>query len=136
MRRGSGLVFDEVITAGTPLFTSSTLNEFLASADHMAIQLVADEVTVSAGMALRIYVSIETSADGVAWATKKSPPEINGFHVVPGKTNVAPHACDTSALPSMRFARLRVMPASDQPGAGTAHVRIHVTLRDGGAHPK
>jgi hypothetical protein len=137
MRRAAGLVFDEYVAAeGTEarFYTSTELNGLLATADQMAIQVVAEGIAVHGAPAPtspQVWVQVETSADGTNWATKSVGPEVAPFDVPPGRTSVSPFSCDPGVLPTLAYARLLVA-FSTAAGRGEARVRVYVTLRDGG----
>lgn len=136
MRQTCGLVFDEVVSvvgiSTQSTLTSTELNEQLARADAMAIQVVVSDVTAGGGAAPQVGAAIETSADGVLWATKSATQEVAYFDVVTNATRVSAYSYDASGLPSLRFVRLRVMLKSTVSTGASAHIRVWVTLRDGG----
>jgi len=132
MRHAAGLVFDEVIETNKLVYTSSGLNELLAAADQVAIQLIVDDCVIPGGVTLSASAAFETSADGINWLTKQTSPEVAPFTVSATDTTVSPFSYDSGVLPTLRFARLRLMLSASPPAACTAHVRAYVTLRDSG----
>jgi hypothetical protein len=137
MRRAAGLVFDEYVATDPEevvSYTSTELNVLLATADQMAIQVVVDGIAVpgaTAPTSPRVWVRVQTSADGTSWAYKNTSPEVAPFEVPPGSTTVSPFSCDPGVLPTLCFARLEVGFLT-KIGQAEAHIRVYVTLRDGG----
>jgi hypothetical protein len=137
MRRAAGLVFDEYVVtegAGVPLYTSTELSALLATADQMAIQVVAEGIAVPGAhppASPKVSVQVQTSADGTSWATKSTSPEVAAFEVPPGSTSVSPFSCDPGVLPTLAYARLLVSFVTAS-GRAAARIRVYVTLRDGG----
>lgn len=136
MRRAAGLVFDEFValssTQQTQVFyTSSALNELLAVSDQMGIQVVVDDVEHVGSGEVTVSVQVQTSADGTYWASKNPSMEVPAFGVAPGAATISPYSADQGVLPTLSFARLAITFASSAPPA-SAHVRVYVTLRDGG----
>jgi hypothetical protein len=79
----------------------------------------------------QVVVQILTSSDGIHWALKSTTPQVPAFDVPPGATTVSPYGGDSGLLPTLVFARLQVSFLASS-GPAKAHVRVYVTLRDGG----
>jgi hypothetical protein len=131
MRQAAGLVFDEVVRDGWYV-TSTELNGVLAVSDQIGIQAVVDNVTIGGPDPPTLSIQLETSGNGTHWATKNALPEIPPFTLVTSATTVSPYGGDSGALPTLRFARLRITLLAGGPGSVTAHVKVFVTLRDAG----
>jgi len=78
-----------------------------------------------------VSARVETSGNGIYWATKSLIPEVAPFSVTTNATAVSPYSADPGNLPSMGFVRLRItLTLASAPVS--AHVKVYVTLRDGG----
>src|SRR5262245_33327576 len=112
MRHGLALVFDEVIAAKTAgdvhYYSAPEWSRFLAVPDQLGIQVIVDHATASGGQAPLVSVCVETSGNGIYWATKRTQPEIPPFAITTNATTVSPYGADPGTLPNLAFVRLRV----------------------------
>ena len=134
MRILSKLVFDEELSGSGPFFTNQQLNELLGRYDQVSIQAIVDKANTSGSLT----VHLQHSADGRNFADKYATAEIAGVGagpgygtIVTGTTNICTGS-DSGSSPSLGYVRLSIALVTTT----SAHVKIHLTLRDqGGAGP-
>lgn len=125
----SKLVYDEFLTTGAPQYTDAEFNDLLGQYDQISIQAVVDQATALGFLTVRI----EHCADGRNFVNKSGSltAEIDTSGTGPGQGAFATGVTnpltgmDQGLSPSLGFVRLKLSIS-----AGTAHVKIHVTMRD------
>jgi hypothetical protein len=130
MRKLSMLILDEVIelAAGSAdALTSEALSEPLGRYDRLALEVVAEDA-VAGRSAPTLMIMLETSCDGLHWATKSQSPPV-ALHLTQATAFWFP---DDGSLPSYALVRVRARLSCE--GAARARVRVLATARDSGAH--
>lgn len=74
-RQSSLQVFDEFVVGTTSVYTSPEFNDIMAQPERFALQVVTDQVTVSAGTP-QIEVRQQHSSDQRNWSDKSPPSSI------------------------------------------------------------
>lgn len=123
MRRFCQMVFDDFVVGTTTVYTSPIYEDTLGTADRLAIQAVADQVS---GSSPRLTVQVEHGSDGRNWTAKSGTPEINNIAIDTGST-VTLTGTEPGTNPSHTRIRLRIALAGTAP---QAHVKLYVTGRD------
>src|SRR5436305_1596030 len=114
-------VFDDFLLANVAVLTSQELIVALGQYDYLALQAVADNVTVNG----TLTVQIQHSADGRLFGPKNGTAEIAAQTITASQTTPL-YGYDGSTAPSLAFIRLSIA------ATVAAHVRIMVTARDSG----
>jgi hypothetical protein len=122
MRLFHQLVFDDASMGGAPAVTAVWFEELLASADGLAIMVVAE----AASAAVSLDVVLQHSSDGRHWLNKST---LATLALSTSAVTLAA-AGDGGAVPTLRRARLRLVPAA----ATNVRLRVWATGRTLDAH--
>jgi len=124
MKKFAALVFDETIYTNAAVYTAQRFNEVLASADRLVLHAVADE---TGGTSPTLLVQIEHSGDGRNFGNKNAAAEIPATSIPPSATTSL-IGSDSSTIPTLPFARLRVVLGGS--GSLVGHIKVYACGRD------
>lgn len=104
MRQLQVLCFNDYVMGATPVYSASTLDDVLGRYSTWVFQVV---VTRVGGIAPRITMWLEHSADARLWKEKGGMPAVSSETISASTTNVFVGA-DVSGVPSLDYVRLKI----------------------------
>jgi hypothetical protein len=122
MRIFNQCVFDSYVGGSYPTYTDPQYDKLLGSAEKLALQAIADQVT---GTTPSLTVRLEHSADQRNWMTKNATAELSsGTLTTPGTVSQFAIGADAGSVPGLGFVRLNILMAGTSPAA---RLRIFAT---------
>lgn len=128
MRIFHRLAFDGYVTGTTSVYSDPGLTTLLGSTDQLAVGGFTTQVS---GTGPKIEVQVEHSIDNARWMNRNTAAEIPNTTTLSttAETVVAGNDGDSTARPTLAFARLRITLGGTTP---SGQVRLWVTGRDKG----